>query len=192
MVLGKQRTRMHIRETGISGCYIIEPAVFEDKRGYFFESFNKKMLESKLGYVLDFVQDNQSQSSYGVIRGLHMQLEEMAQSKLVRAIQGSILDVIVDLRPGSETFGKYFSITLSEENKKQLFIPKGFAHGFAVLSEKATIHYKADNYYAPTHESGIIFNDPDLNIDWQLNDNEIITSDKDLSLPTFMNFKKNN
>ena len=110
MVLGKQRSRMHIRETGISGCYIIEPAVFEDKRGYFFESFNKKMLESKLGYVLDFVQDNQSQSSYGVIRGLHMQLEEMAQSKLVRAIQGSILDVIVDLRPGSETFGKYFSI----------------------------------------------------------------------------------
>lgn len=180
---------MRIEELTLPGCYVIEPSVFEDKRGYFFESYNQKVFDQYLGYTVEFVQDNQSQSSYGVIRGLHMQLGGSAQAKLVRAIQGAILDVVVDLRPESKSFGEHFSLLLSEENKKQLFIPKGFAHGFAVHSEKATIHYKADNFYAPTQESGLLFNDTDLAIDWQLNIDDIIVSDKDLKLPTLKEFK---
>ncbi len=179
---------MKVEECKIQGCYVINPSLFEDKRGYFFESFSKKEIEKTIGYPLDFVQDNQSKSSYGVMRGLHLQVGEAAQAKLVRAIQGEILDVMVDLRHNSNSYGQYEAFVLSEENKKQLFIPKGFAHGFIVLSKTATIHYKADNYYAPQSESGIIYNDKDLNINWKLPSNDIIISNKDLKLPTLKGF----
>jgi len=180
---------MKIEETKLKGCFLISPSIFEDNRGYFFESFNKKNLEKHIGYQLDFVQDNQSQSSYGVMRGLHLQTGQFGQAKLVRAIQGEILDVVVDVRKSSFTFGQPATFVLSEGNKQQLFVPKGFAHGFIVLSKKATIHYKADNYYAPQSESGIIYNDRDLNIDWKLPADRIITSEKDLLLPTLREFK---
>ncbi len=180
---------MNIKETELKGCFIITPSLFEDSRGYFYESFNKKAIEEVIGYPLNFVQDNQSQSSHGVIRGLHLQTGEHGQAKLVRAIQGKILDVVVDVQNSSPTYGQYATFVLSEQNKQQLFVPRGFAHGFCVLSEKATIHYKADNYYAPQAESGIVYNDADLNIDWQLPKDKIITSDKDLLLPTLKEFK---
>ena len=181
---------MKIKKINLNGCFLITPTLFEDERGYFYESFNKKELEDAIGFTLNFVQDNQSQSSYGVIRGLHLQTGENAQAKLVRAIQGVILDIVVDLRKGSPSYGQHYSFVLDEEKKQQLFIPRGLAHGFIVLSEKATIHYKADNYYAPENESGIIYNDLDLNIDWQLPTDKIITSLKDLELPTLKEFKR--
>lgn len=181
---------MKIEENQLKGSYLIIPSLFEDNRGYFFESFNKKHLENHIGYPLDFVQDNQSQSEFGVIRGLHLQTGEDAQAKLVRAIQGEILDLIVDVRPNSSSYGKHQAFILSEENKRQLFVPKGFAHGFIVLSKKATIHYKADSYYAPKAESGIIYNDDDLAIDWQLPAEKIKISKKDLLLPTYKEFTK--
>ena len=156
---------MKIDESPIKGSFIIQPSVFEDHRGYFFESFNQKLLNEAIGQSLHFVQDNQSKSAYGVLRGLHLQLGEFTQAKLVRAIAGEIIDVIVDVRPDSPQFGQHFSLILSGENKKQLFIPHGFAHGFAVLSETATIHYKADNYYNNSAESGLLYNDPEMNID---------------------------
>ncbi len=180
---------MKIEETKLKGCFLINPKVFEDDRGYFFESFNQREFENAIGQHTNFVQDNQSQSSYGVIRGLHLQVGEMAQAKLIRVIQGEILDVIVDTRKNSSTYGQHASFILSEENKQQLFIPREFAHGFVVLSNIATIHYKADNYYAPNNESGIIYNDSDLNIDWQIPMRDIKTSDKDLLLPTLKEFK---
>jgi dTDP-4-dehydrorhamnose 3,5-epimerase len=180
---------MKIEETKLKGCFLIKPSLFEDKRGYFYESFNKKVLEKIIGYPLNFVQDNQSQSGYGVIRGLHLQTGNHGQAKLVRAIQGEILDVIVDVRKNSPTYGHAASFILSEENKQQLFVPKGFAHGFVVLSNIATIHYKADNYYNPQSESGVIYNDKDLAIDWKLSTSDIITSEKDLLLPTLTDFK---
>lgn len=180
---------MTIEESPLEGVYIINPAVFEDHRGYFFESFSQKRLDDAIGYSPKFVQDNQSRSKYGVVRGLHMQTGEHAQSKLVRALEGLILDVIVDVRPNSEQFGKSFILELSAENKKQLFIPRGFAHGFAVLSERATIHYKADNYYNKESELGLLYNDPALGIDWQLSESEITTSEKDLVLPTLEKFR---
>lgn len=180
---------MKIEETKLKGCFLITPSLFQDKRGYFYESFNKKVLEQTIGYPLNFVQDNQSQSSYGVIRGLHLQTGEHSQAKLVRAIQGKILDVVVDVRKNSSTYGQHAIYTLSEKNKKQLFVPRGFAHGFAVLSKNATIHYKADSYYAPKAEFGIIYNDKNLNINWKLPLNDIITSDKDLKLSTLIGFK---
>ena len=180
---------MQIEETKLKGCFHITPKVFKDERGYFFESFNQNNFNKEVGEQVTFVQDNQSQSSFGVIRGLHLQLGDNAQAKLVRAIEGTILDVAVDLRPESATYGYHVSFILSAENKQQLFIPRGFAHGFSVLSEKATIHYKADNFYAAKAESGIIYNDKDLNIDWQLKQEEIITSQKDLLLPTLKQFK---
>ncbi len=179
---------MKFTTTSLKDCLYIEPSLFKDNRGYFYESFNKKNLEEAIGQPIDFVQDNQSQSSYGVIRGLHMQLGDYSQAKLVRAIQGSILDVVVDLRKSSSSYGQLASFSLSDENKAQLFVPRGFAHGFIVLSKTATIHYKADNYYYPQSESGIIFNDPDLNIDWKLPVGEIKTSGKDLLLQTFKEF----
>lgn len=179
---------MKIEESKLRGCFLIIPSLFEDKRGYFFESFNKKNLEKHIGYSLDFVQDNQSQSNYGVIRGLHLQRGEESQAKLVRVIQGEILDVIIDLRPNSSTYGKHDSFILNESNKHQLFVPKDFAHGFIVLSKKATIHYKADGYYAPLSESGIIYNDKDLNIDWKLPADDVVISEKDLLLPTLREF----
>ncbi len=180
---------MNIKETKIEGCFLLTPTLFEDNRGYFYESFNQKAFEQAIGYPIQFVQDNQSQSSYGVLRGLHLQLGQFTQAKLVRAIQGTILDVVVDLRKNSPSFGKHALFELSEQNKLQLFVPRGFAHGFCVLSSKATIHYKADNYYAPKSESGIIYNDDDLSIDWQLPKDKIIISEKDLVLPTLKEFK---
>lgn len=178
-----------ITESPIKGSFIINPAVFEDHRGYFFESFSQKKLDEALGYSPKFVQDNQSQSRLGVIRGLHLQTGIHAQAKLIRSLEGRILDVIVDVRPNSAQFGEVFSVELSDENKKQLYIPRGFAHGFTVLSERATIHYKADNYYNKESESGLLYNDPELNIDWSLSDMDITTSEKDLLLPTLAEFK---
>ena len=183
---------MKVIKAELEGLLIIEPVVFEDERGYFFESFNeKKHIETGLSYK--FVQDNQSKSSYGVIRGLHYQIEPFAQTKLVRVLQGRILDIAVDIREGSPTFGKWVKIELTEKNKKQLLIPKGFAHGFAVISETAVILYKCDDFYNPQADRGIIYNDKVLNIDWELHPDVILVSEKDKSLPALrdaeMNFK---
>ena len=179
---------MIIEPSPLAGSFIITPSVFEDNRGYFFESFSQKRLDEALGYSPNFVQDNQSQSKYGVVRGLHLQMGEHAQAKLVRSLEGSILDVIVDVRPDSKQFGESFAIELTSDNKKQLFVPRGFAHGFAVLSDVATIHYKADNYYNKESESGLLYNDPALKINWRVSQSEIITSEKDLILPTLEDF----
>jgi dTDP-4-dehydrorhamnose 3,5-epimerase len=178
---------MIAKETHLQGCYIIEPKIFNDQRGYFFESFNQKTLIDLLGIELNFVQDNESLSTKGVLRGLHYQTGIHAQAKLVRVIKGTVLDIVVDIREESKTYGEQFSIELSEDNKKQLFIPKGFAHGFIVLSETAIFSYKCDNYYNKASEGGIIYNDKHLNIDWQLPEKQLIISEKDLELPTFEN-----
>jgi dTDP-4-dehydrorhamnose 3,5-epimerase len=182
---------MEIIETKIPDLYIIKPRVFEDSRGYFFESYNlKKFQEHNLNY--NFVQDNESFSAYGTIRGLHYQLAPHAQSKLVRVISGKILDVAVDIRKNSPTFGQWVSTELSEENKLQLLVPKGFAHGFSVLSENTVVFYKCDSFYHPESEKGINFNDKTLNIDWKISQEEAIISPKDKILPEFeeaeMNF----
>jgi dTDP-4-dehydrorhamnose 3,5-epimerase len=168
----------------IPGLVIVESAVFEDSRGYFFESYNQALFEQN-GIVCEFVQDNQSQSSYGVIRGLHFQMNPFAQSKLIRVLAGKILDVAVDIRKGSPTFGKTFSLELSAENKKQLFIPQGFAHGFSVLSETAAVLYKCDAFYNKQSEGGIRYNDPELNIDWKIETDKASVSEKDIVLPLF-------
>lgn len=168
--------------TEISGLLVFEPVVFEDERGYFFESYNEKVFKQQ-GIDFRFVQDNQSSSLYGVIRGLHYQLPPDAQSKLVRVLYGKILDVAVDIRVGSPTYGKPFCLELSAENKKQLFIPTGFAHGFSVLSEKAEILYKCDAFYSKESDAGIFFNDPALNIDWKIPASKAIISAKDQALP---------
>jgi dTDP-4-dehydrorhamnose 3,5-epimerase len=173
---------MTIRETGIEGLLIIEPVVYRDHRGYFYESYHKEKLW-KSGIGISFVQDNQSRSSRGVIRGLHFQEQPHAQSKLVRVIEGTAFDVAVDIRPESSSFGKWFGIELSEENKLQLFIPAGFAHGFSVLSEYATIFYKCDAYYNAASDAGIRFDDPELGIDWQIDPAVAIISEKDKMLP---------
>ena len=173
---------MQVTETKLSGCFIIEPRVFKDERGYFFESFNQKGFEKSTGIKVNFVQDNQSFSSYGVVRGLHFQKGEHAQAKLVRVIQGKVLDVAVDLREHSKTYGQHVAVALSEENNKQLFVPRGFAHGFSVLSDTALFFYKCDNYYNKESEGGILYNDPNLNIDWQLPEEHIQVSEKDLVL----------
>lgn len=177
---------MNVTETGIKDLVVLEPRIFPDARGYFFESFNKKTLESK-GLFYDFIQDNQSKSSYGVVRGLHFQIPPHAQSKLVRVLVGEIYDVAVDIRTNSSTFGKWFGIKLSAENKKQLLIPKGFAHGFSVLSDEAVVMYKCDDYYAPGCEGGLLFNDPSLAIDWHIDTEKAIVADKDLALPALQN-----
>lgn len=169
-------------ETGIEGVVILEPDVFGDERGYFFESFSQKRFEELVGPVR-FVQDNESKSAYGVIRGLHFQRGKDAQSKLVRVVRGRVLDVAVDIRRGSPTFGQHVAMELSEDNHLQLFIPRGFAHGFAVLSEEAVFQYKCDNYYAPQSEGAIVWNDPALGIDWQIPGEKIILSDKDRRHP---------
>lgn len=175
---------MKFKETKISGLIIIEPKVFGDKRGYFFESYNQKKFEENISKT-SFVQDNESKSSKGVLRGLHFQKPPYAQAKLVRCVEGRVIDVAVDIRKGSPTFGKHFSIELSGENKKQLFIPRGFAHGFAVLSETVIFAYKVDNNYVPEYDSGIKYNDKDLNINWRLNEDEIKLSTKDNNLSSF-------
>ncbi len=166
----------------ISGLFVFEPRVFVDERGYFFESFHHHQFCEATGFQGTFVQDNQSRSHYGVMRGLHFQLPPNAQSKLVRVTQGEVLDVAVDVRKGSPTYGKHFSVVLSSENKKQFFIPQGFAHGFVVLSESADLLYKCDAYYAPQSEGGILYNDPNLGIDWGIASEEMIVSGKDLIL----------
>jgi len=176
---------MIVKETKLKGCFILEPKVFEDERGYFYESYNEKTFNDAIGNEVKFVQDNESFSTKGVLRGLHFQKGAHAQSKLVRVIKGSVLDVAVDLRKASETYGRYISIELSEENKKQLFIPRGFAHGFVVLSNTAIFSYKCDNFYNKEAESGIIYNDKHLNIDWKLPEEALILSEKDLHLPGF-------
>ncbi len=175
---------MPFTETGIEGLLVFEPRVFADNRGYFFEAYNEAVF-NEAGLKYRFVQDNQSASTYGVIRGLHYQLQPHAQCKLVRVIEGSILDVAVDIRRQSPTFGKHFSIELSAENKKQLLIPHGFAHGFSVLSSKAAVMYKCDALYHKESEGGIIYNDPDLAIDWQVPSTVAIISEKDIALPRF-------
>ena len=175
---------MIVKETNLEGCFIIKPKVIQDKRGYFLESFNQAVFKEGLNRDINFVQDNESYSSKGVLRGLHYQKGDYAQAKLVRVIKGKILDVVVDLRADSPTFSKHMSIELSEDNKTQLFIPRGFAHGFIVLSDTAIFSYKCDNFYNKASEGGVIYNDKDLNIDWKLDEKEFIVSEKDLELPT--------
>lgn len=181
---------MDIAATNFSGLMLITPRVIEDSRGYFFESFNLTQFEAA-GINTSWVQDNQSKSSYGVIRGLHFQLAPFAQSKLVRVLSGSILDVALDIRRGSPTFGQHYAVELSENNKKQLLIPHGFAHGFSVLSETAIVMYKCDNLYRPDAERGIIFNDPELNIAWRIPAEKAIISAKDKVYPSFAHAEMN-
>ena len=175
---------MNLIKTKLDGLVVLKPTVFKDNRGYFTESYNQKNINKLLGNV-NFVQDNESESSRGVLRGLHFQKPPYTQAKLVRCLKGSVLDVVLDLRKDSKTYGIFETISLTEENKKQLFIPKGFAHGFIVLSKSAIFSYKVDNYYNPDSESGVLWSDLDLNIDWKINKNEIIVSEKDKNLPTF-------
>ncbi|GAA4273222.1 dTDP-4-dehydrorhamnose 3,5-epimerase [Aquimarina gracilis] len=174
---------MNIESTFLEGCFIIKPRIIEDNRGYFFESFNQKEFQEKIGFEVDFVQDNQSFSHRGILRGLHFQKGSFAQAKLVRVVRGEVLDVVVDLRPNSKTFKKHFSILLNDQNNFQLYIPRGFAHGFVTLSDYSIFSYKCDNYYNKSSESGIRYNDTDLAIDWKLNDSEIKLSAKDNMLP---------
>lgn len=177
---------MTVTETGFNGLAILEPKVFADSRGYFMESYNVRALK-ELGFDANFIQDNQSFSTSGVVRGLHYQNAPHAQTKLVRVLQGRILDVVVDLRRGESTFGKWYSVELSSENKKQLYVPKGFAHGFAVLSETAVILYKCDEYYSKESEGGLLYNDPSLSIDWGIPPDSVILSDKDRLNPILVN-----
>lgn len=176
---------MKVTETKLKGCFILEPTIFEDSRGYFFESFNKFKFEQLTEVSADFVQDNQSKSDYGVVRGLHRQVGEFAQAKLVRVLEGSVLDVAVDVREGSPTFGQYVAVELSADNNKQMYIPRGFLHGFAVLSETATFFYKCDNVYNKDSEDGVHPLDQTLAIDWKLPLERIILSEKDIEARPF-------
>ena len=173
---------MDIIKTAIDGVVIIEPRLFKDERGYFFESFSQKEFEEKVCKTV-FVQDNESKSSYGVLRGLHFQKPPFAQSKLVRVVRGAVLDVAVDIRKGSPTFGKHVAVELTAENHRQFFIPRGFAHGFSVLSQEVVFQYKCDNYYAPQSEGALAWDDPDLGIDWRIPAAEIVLSKKDKAHP---------
>ena len=181
---------MNFIPTHLSGCFVLEPKVFKDERGYFMESFNETTFNNGVGQKVNFVQDNQSYSSKGVLRGLHYQTGEHAQAKLVRVLQGEVLDVAVDLRSESATYGQSFSIMLSAENQKQLFIPRGFAHGFLVTSETSIFFYKCDNFYNAASEGGLIYNDSTVNIDWGFPEEQLIISEKDVILPTLQNAKK--
>lgn len=181
---------MKFTETKLSGCFIVEPKILSDSRGYFMESFNEKTFSDGTGHHVHFVQDNQSFSSKGVLRGLHYQTGAHAQAKLVRVLHGEVLDVAVDIRPESPTYGQYITEILSAENQKQLFIPRGFAHGFVVLSEQAVFFYKCDNYYNGASEGGIIYNDATLNINWLVSASDLIISDKDMGLPQLSEAKK--
>ena len=179
---------MNVIRTDIEGLLVLEPRVFGDSRGYFFESFNMRDFEEAVGSVT-FVQDNESKSSYGVVRGLHFQKPPYAQAKLVRVVKGRVLDVAVDLRKDSPTFGKYAAIELSEENHRQMFIPRGFAHGFSVLSDEVIFQYKCDNYYAPQSEGAIAWDDPDLAIDWLVPSDKVLLSEKDRKHPLLRDIK---
>jgi len=180
---------MGFTKTPIEKLVIFEPKVFEDERGYFFEAYNKKAF-AEAGIDTEFVQANQSFSSYGTIRGIHLQTGESSQAKLVRVLQGEVYDVAVDLRPGSKTFGEHYGVLLSEENKKEFFVPRGFGHGFSVLSKTAVFAYKCDNFYNKSAEAGIIFSDKDLDIDWKINSSDLIVSAKDQELPSFEEYKR--
>ncbi len=177
--------QMQIHPTKLKGCYILEPRKFEDERGYFFESFNEKTFNNLTQTNTHFVQDNQSFSTKGVIRGLHAQAGVHAQAKLVRVLHGEVIDVAVDARPDSPTFGQHVAVKLSAENNKQLFIPRGFLHGFSVLSETAVFFYKCDNFYNKESEQGVLYNAPELNIDWGIEPGNEVVSEKDIILPTF-------
>ena len=181
---------MKIEATPLRDCFIIHDTVHGDARGYFIETFNQKDFKAASGLDISFVQDNQSKSSKGVLRGLHMQSGDAAQAKLVRVLEGSVLDVAVDLRKGSPSFGQHYAIELTGENHKQFFVPAGFAHGFLVLSETATFFYKVDKFYQPGNEVGIMYNDQDLNIDWKLSTDELIFSEKDKTLGSFAEYSK--
>ncbi len=174
---------MEFIETAIKEVFVIQPKVFEDARGYFVETFREDKLEAYLGHPIRFCQDNESKSAKGVLRGLHYQLPPFAQTKLVRVIQGSVLDVAVDIRKGSPTFGQHVAVELTAANKKQLFVPRGFAHGFVVLEEDTVFAYKVDNYYAPEYDRGIAFDDPAIGIDWRLDLSSLILSEKDKTQP---------
>ncbi len=176
---------MQVEKTPLKDCYIIKPRIFEDHRGIFLETFHRERFADLVGIDTEFVQDNQSVSTFGVLRGIHYQKGEFAQTKLVRVIYGKVLDVVVDLRSDSPTFKQTFSTILDDKDLHQLYVPKGFGHGFLTLSEKSVFAYKCDDYYRPGSEGGIIFNDPDLNIDWDFPLKELILSDKDRDLPTF-------
>lgn len=176
---------MKVENTNIEGCYVLAPTVFKDKRGYFFESFNQEQFEKVIGTAINFVQDNQSKSARGVLRGLHYQKGKHAQAKLVRVLEGEVLDVAVDLRMDSPTYKNVFSTKLSLENNKQLFLPRGCAHGFLTLSESATFFYKCDNFYHKESEGGLRYDDPAFAIDWQMDAKELIISEKDEVLPFF-------
>ena len=179
---------MKIEQTPLQDCFIIHDKVHGDERGYFIETFNQRDFNAATGLDIVFVQDNQSKSSKGVIRGLHMQRGAAAQAKLVRVLEGSVLDIAVDLRKGQPSFGKHYAIELTADNHKQFFVPAGFAHGFVVLSETATFFYKVDKFYEPGNEVGIMYNDKDLNIDWRLAEREIILSEKDKTLGSFAEY----
>lgn len=181
---------MEIIKTDIAGVLIVEPTVYGDARGYFFESFNEREFREKTGFKVHFVQDNESKSSYGVVRGLHFQRPPHAQSKLVRVVRGEVLDVAVDIRPKSPSFGKHVAVRLSADNHRQFFLPKGFAHGFSVLSEDAVFQYKCDDFYAPDCEGAIAWDDPELGIDWMLPAEDVILSEKDRNHPSFDELRK--
>jgi len=180
---------MKIEATKLKDCYIIHDTVFEDSRGYFFESFHQQKFNNLTGLDVNFIQDNQSKSTRGVLRGIHFQNGEHVQAKLVRVLGGSVLDIAVDLRKDSPTFGQYESVILTGDNHKQFFVPRGFGHGFVVLSETAVFFYKCDNFYNKASEGGIIYNDPTFGIDWSLEEKDLILSDKDKELPTFNQIK---
>ena len=181
---------MNFIRTNIEDIIIIEPLIYKDDRGYFLETFRQDKLEDFLGFKLNFVQDNETKSSYGVLRGLHYQLAPFAQTKLVRVIKGRVLDVAVDIREGSPTYGKYVSVELNESNKRQLFLPRGFAHGFVVLSEEAIFAYKVDNYYSPKNDRGMAFDDKELNINWIVEREKMQLSLKDTTQPSFRDADK--
>ncbi len=181
---------MQCFETELSGAFVIEPKIIQDERGYFMESFNANEFKEKTGLSVQFVQDNQSYSSKGVLRGLHYQCGEQAQAKLVRVLQGEVWDVAVDIRPNSPTYGRHVGVYLSGENQKQFFIPRGFAHGFLVLSDTATFFYKCDNFYLRESEGGIAYNDPELGIDWPMDQESLLISEKDKTLPNLINARK--
>jgi len=179
---------MRIEQTPLQDCFIIHEKVHGDARGYFIETYNQRDFKAATGLNIEFVQDNQSRSTKGVLRGLHMQRGAAAQAKLVRVLEGAVLDIAVDLRKGSPSFGQHYAIELTADNHKQFFVPAGFAHGFVVLSETATFFYKVDKFYEPGNEVGIMYNDKDLNIDWRLTDAEIILSEKDKTLGSFKEY----
>lgn len=181
---------MPFSKTQFPGLLIFEPSVFEDSRGYFFESYNQKLF-SENGIEINFVQDNQAQSSFGIIRGLHFQMDPFAQTKLLRVLSGKIIDAVVDIRKNSPTYGNAYTIELSAENKKQLLIPKGFAHGYSVISETAEVFYKCDAFYHKESEGGILWNDPKLNIDWKVPIDKVVVSEKDARYPSLENCKNN-